>query len=178
MLIVFAWIFVGLHVLAMLAAMGGLLIAIPHPDTLVGHPRRCQHFIVGRSPTWAPSTSLRPRRQWSAGARPRSAGARRCSSSAIACCLSASAELTGTKTGWPFGGYSYTGFLGWKLGGARTVHRAAVVVLHGFRRLHAGLRLAAASAPAQRDRAFDRRWRVAADRVGSRTRIRRWPARR
>jgi putative membrane protein len=31
--------------------------------------------------------------------------------------ISASAELTGTKTGWPFGGYEYTGFLGLKLAG-------------------------------------------------------------
>jgi putative membrane protein len=29
--------------------------------------------------------------------------------------LSATAELTGTKTGWPFGGYEYTSFLGPKL---------------------------------------------------------------
>jgi putative membrane protein len=29
--------------------------------------------------------------------------------------LSAGAELTGTKTGWPFGGYEYTDFLGYKL---------------------------------------------------------------
>jgi putative membrane protein len=35
----------------------------------------------------------------------------------IATCLSAAAELTGTKTGWPFGGYEYTNFLGFKLGG-------------------------------------------------------------
>jgi putative membrane protein len=32
-----------------------------------------------------------------------------------ACLISASAELTGTKTGWPFGGYEYTDFLGYKL---------------------------------------------------------------
>jgi putative membrane protein len=31
--------------------------------------------------------------------------------------ISATAELTGTKTGWPFGGYEYTGFLGLKLAG-------------------------------------------------------------
>jgi len=31
--------------------------------------------------------------------------------------LSAAAVLTGTKTGWPFGGYQYLGFLGFKLGG-------------------------------------------------------------
>ncbi len=29
--------------------------------------------------------------------------------------ISAAAELTGTKTGWPFGGYEYTDFLGYKL---------------------------------------------------------------
>jgi putative membrane protein len=34
-----------------------------------------------------------------------------------ATCISAAAELTGTKTGWPFGGYEYTGFLGLKLAG-------------------------------------------------------------
>jgi putative membrane protein len=31
---------------------------------------------------------------------------------------SAAAELTGTKTGWPFGGYEYTSFLGAKLLGS------------------------------------------------------------
>ncbi|HEY4441659.1 MAG TPA: carotenoid biosynthesis protein, partial [Candidatus Elarobacter sp.] len=34
---------------------------------------------------------------------------------AIATVVSASAELIGTKTGWPFGGYAYTDFLGPKL---------------------------------------------------------------
>ena len=34
---------------------------------------------------------------------------------AAACLISATAELTGTKTGWPFGGYEYTDFLGAKL---------------------------------------------------------------
>jgi putative membrane protein len=29
--------------------------------------------------------------------------------------ISAAAELTGTKTGWPFGGYEYTDFLGYKM---------------------------------------------------------------
>ena len=32
--------------------------------------------------------------------------------------ISAAAELTGTKTGWPFGGYEYTGFLGFRLLGS------------------------------------------------------------
>jgi uncharacterized membrane protein len=36
---------------------------------------------------------------------------------AAATVISAAAELTGTKTGWPFGGYEYTGFLGFKLAG-------------------------------------------------------------
>jgi putative membrane protein len=34
---------------------------------------------------------------------------------AISAVISAAAELTGTKTGWPFGGYEYTDFLGYKL---------------------------------------------------------------
>jgi putative membrane protein len=35
----------------------------------------------------------------------------------IACVVSAAAELTGTKTGWPFGGYEYLTLLGWKIAG-------------------------------------------------------------
>lgn len=36
---------------------------------------------------------------------------------AFAIAVSAAAELTGTKTGWPFGGYEYLTLLGWKLAG-------------------------------------------------------------
>lgn len=35
----------------------------------------------------------------------------------VSCAVSAAAELTGTKTGWPFGGYEYLTFLGWKIAG-------------------------------------------------------------
>jgi putative membrane protein len=111
-----AWTFVGLHVIAMLAAMGGLLIAIPHPDLWAQSPGATQFYAwaIGNMGTVDILTATGAMIFWGASA----IGWRKTLLfAAIACTLSASAELTGTKTGWPFGGYSYTGFLGFKLGG-------------------------------------------------------------
>ncbi len=111
-----AWAFVGLHVLAMLAAMGGLIVAIPHPDLWAKTPGAAGFYAwaIANMGTVDILTATAAMLVWGAGA----IGVRKTAIFfAIAFCLSATAELTGTKTGWPFGGYSYTSFLGFKLGG-------------------------------------------------------------
>jgi putative membrane protein len=110
-----AWVFVGLHVLAMLAAMGGLLVAIPHPDLWSSTPGASQFYAwaIANMGTVDILTATAAMLTWGMAV----LGWRKTLLFfAIACTLSATAELTGTKTGWPFGGYSYTGFLGFKLG--------------------------------------------------------------
>ena len=109
-----AWGFVGFHTLALLLGLFGLLVAIPHPDLWAGHPDDMAFFAFALNKTGGTGMVLGAIAMfafgWSA------LGARRTLIFFItACLLSATAELTGTKTGWPFGGYSYTDFLGYKL---------------------------------------------------------------
>ncbi len=112
----FAWMFVALHLVAMLAAMGGLIIAIPHPDLWSRTPGAAEFYAwaIANMGTVDILTATGAMLAWGFAA----IGARKTLLFfAVACCLSATAELTGTKTGWPFGGYAYTSFLGFKLGG-------------------------------------------------------------
>jgi uncharacterized membrane protein len=109
-----AWGLVGLHALALLLGLFGLLVAIPHPEIWAGHPADLAFFAFALNKTGGSGMVLGALAMLAFGfAR---LGARRtliffCAS----CIISATAELTGTKTGWPFGGYEYTDFLGYKL---------------------------------------------------------------
>jgi putative membrane protein len=105
----------GLHLLALGLGLFGILVAIPHAADWT-NPGDVAFFV------WA-----MPRTGWLGMA----SGAlamfvwgvaalgwkRTCAFAAIAIVISASAELTGTKTGWPFGGYEYLTLLGWKIAG-------------------------------------------------------------
>ncbi len=109
-----AWVFVVLHGLALLLGLFGLLIAIPHPELWAGHPDDMAFFAFAINKTGGTGMVLGAVAMLAYGLA--ALGARRtliffCA----ACVISAAAELTGTKTGWPFGGYEYTDFLGYKL---------------------------------------------------------------
>jgi uncharacterized membrane protein len=109
-----AWGLVALHAAALLLGLFGLLVAIPHPEMWAGHPADLAFFAFALKKTGGSGMVLGAVAMLAFGfAR---LGVRRtllffCAS----CLISASAELTGTKTGWPFGGYEYTDFLGYKL---------------------------------------------------------------
>ncbi len=109
-----AWIFVVLHGLALLLGLFGLLVAIPHPEMWAGHPADMAFFAFAINKTGGTGMILGAAAMLAFGFA--TLGARRTMIFFIASCLiSATAELTGTKTGWPFGGYEYTNFLGYKL---------------------------------------------------------------
>lgn len=109
-----AWGFVGLHGLAMALGLFGILIAIPHPEIWAGNAGDMAFFAFAINKTGGTGMILGAIAMLTFGfAR---LGWRRTLVFFIAACaLSATAELTGTKTGWPFGGYEYTDFLGYKL---------------------------------------------------------------
>ncbi len=109
-----AWGLVGLHGLALLVGLFGLLVAIPHPEIWAGHPADLAFFAFALNKTGGTGMVLGACAMLAFGfAR---LGARRTLTFfAASCLISATAELTGTKTGWPFGGYEYTDFLGAKL---------------------------------------------------------------
>jgi putative membrane protein len=92
----------------------GLLVAIPHPELWAGHPADMAFFNFAINKTGGSGMILGALAMLAFGfAR---LGARRTLIFCVAsCAISATAELTGTKTGWPFGGYEYTNFLGYKL---------------------------------------------------------------
>ncbi len=108
--------FLGLHVLALGLGIFGLLFAVPEGARFAGDPRALAFYnwaIVntGTVDIWTGALAM-----FAFGiAR---VGTRRTLLFCLAATIvSASAELAGTKTGWPFGGYEYTSFLGFKLAG-------------------------------------------------------------
>jgi putative membrane protein len=109
-----AWGFVALHGLALLLGLFGLLVAIPHPELWAGHPADMAFFSFAITKTGGTGMVLGALAMLAFGWA--QLGPRRTLLFFVAsCAISATAELTGTKTGWPFGGYEYTNFLGYKL---------------------------------------------------------------
>lgn len=109
-----AWAFTALHALALGLGLFGILIAIPHPELWAGRPADAAFFAfavnkTGGTAMFLGALAMLAYGLWALGAR------RTLIFFVAATLISASAELTGTKTGWPFGGYEYTGFLGPKL---------------------------------------------------------------
>jgi uncharacterized membrane protein len=103
------------HVLALGLGLFGILIAIPHAG-LFTQPGDMAFFTwaMARGGAMGMVTGALTMLAWGAWA----LGWRRTLLfAAIACAVSAAAELTGTKTGWPFGGYEYLSLLGWKIAG-------------------------------------------------------------
>jgi carotene biosynthesis associated membrane protein len=109
-----AWTFVVLHGLALLLGLFGLLVAIPHPQMFAGDPAAMAFYAKAITTTGGTGMILGALAMFAYGVA--ALGWRRTLLFFIcATVISATAELTGTKTGWPFGGYEYTDFLGAKL---------------------------------------------------------------
>jgi putative membrane protein len=109
-----AWTFVVLHVLALGLGLFGLLVAIPHPEMFAGDPGAMAFYGKAITTTGGTGMILGAIAMVLFGAS--AYGWRRTLIFFVAAtAISATAELTGTKTGWPFGGYEYTSFLGPKL---------------------------------------------------------------
>jgi putative membrane protein len=93
----------------------GIAFAIPHAN-LWTHPGDAAFFAwaIGRGGWLGMVSGAVAMTAWGIAA----IGWRRTLTfAAIAIVVSAAAELTGTKTGWPFGGYEYLELLGWKIAG-------------------------------------------------------------
>ena len=109
-----AWAFTALHVFALVVGLFGILIAIPHPELWAGKPSAAAFFAFAIDKTGGVAMFLGALAMLAFGVH--ALGARRTAIFFFAATvISATAELTGTKTGWPFGGYEYTDFLGPKL---------------------------------------------------------------
>lgn len=111
-----AFAFFWLHVLALGLGLFGILVAIPHLQQWAGDPGAIAFFTwaLARGGSLGMVTGALAMLAWGGWA----IGWRRTLVFAIlSCAISAAAELTGTKTGWPFGGYEYLTFLGWKIAG-------------------------------------------------------------
>jgi putative membrane protein len=111
-----AAIFLGLHVLALALGMFGLVSAVPNSGQFAGNPYAMAFYnwaIVntGTVDIWTGTLAMLAFGIATLGPR------RTLTFFIAATVISATAELTGTKTGWPFGGYEYTGFLGMRLAG-------------------------------------------------------------
>jgi carotene biosynthesis associated membrane protein len=109
-----AWALTALHVAALVLGLFGILVAIPHPELWASQPRAAAFYAFAMDKTGGTSMLLGALAMLAYGFA--ALGARRTLIFFFAATIvSASAELTGTKTGWPFGGYEYTSFLGPKL---------------------------------------------------------------
>ena len=109
-----AWIFVVLHALALGLGVFGLLVALPHPQLFAGNAPAMAFYASAMNGTGGTAIFLGAAAMLAFGLQ--RLGVRRTLIFFFAATIiSATAELTGTKTGWPFGGYEYTNFLGPKL---------------------------------------------------------------
>jgi uncharacterized membrane protein len=109
-----AWALTGLHAFALVVGLFGILVAIPHPELWAGKPSAAAFFAFAIDKTGGAAMFLGAFAMLAFGVY--ALGVRRTLVFFFAATvISATAELTGTKTGWPFGGYEYTDFLGPKL---------------------------------------------------------------
>jgi carotene biosynthesis associated membrane protein len=111
---ILTWTFVALHALALCLGLFGLLVALPHPQLFAGNAPALAFYASAMNDTGGTGIFLGTAAMlafgiWRLGSR------RTLLFFCAATIISATAELTGTKTGWPFGGYEYTSFLGPKL---------------------------------------------------------------
>jgi uncharacterized membrane protein len=102
------------HLAALVFGLAGLLIALPHPEWWAGDPTALRVFEFGM--TYAGATHI----LFGAAAMAVFAwvtlGPRRTLIFfTVSTTLSLASELIGTGTGWPFGNYEYTSFLGYKV---------------------------------------------------------------
>jgi putative membrane protein len=102
------------HLVALVFGLVGLLIMLPHPDLWASDPRAVRvfdwsmkyagsvHILFGAAAMFAYGVTAIGWRKTGIFA-------------VVSAVLSLTFELVGTGTGWPFGNYAYTNFLGWKV---------------------------------------------------------------
>ena len=125
-----AWGATVAHIMAMLFALAGILYVIPNLSKFVTSSDALRVYDWGMSYGGATHMILGAIAVFAMGVLV--VGARRTLLFfVLAYLISASSELIGTSTGWPFGNYAYTDFLGYRLVDQRPLHDPTVVVLHG-----------------------------------------------
>jgi putative membrane protein len=104
------------HLLGLAFGLGGLLIALPHPELWAGSSTASTVFTFGMQHGGAVHILFGAATMVAFGLY--ALGWRRTLIFfALGTILPLSAELLGTSTGWPFGGYAYTDGLGAKIAG-------------------------------------------------------------
>ena len=109
------WI-LALHLVALAFGLAGILIALPHPELWAGHPALVNVYTFGMEHGGATHIIFGTLAMLWFGVV--AIGWLRTAIFFVAgTLLPLSAELMGTGTGWPFGGYAYTDYLGVKVAG-------------------------------------------------------------
>jgi uncharacterized membrane protein len=104
----------GLHLLALIFGLAGLLIALPHPELWASSPMAVTVYTFGMQHGGATHILFGAAALLAFGSM--AIGLRRTLIFfVVGTLLPLGAELLGTSTGWPFGGYAYTDFLGFKV---------------------------------------------------------------
>jgi putative membrane protein len=111
-----AWSLVWAHGIVLALALFGLMSAVPNPAQFAGNTLAMSFFgwaivNVGTIDIWTGALAMIAYGIAAVGP------LRTFWFFIAATAISATAELTGTATGWPFGGYEYLSFLGLKLAG-------------------------------------------------------------
>lgn len=108
------WTLVGLHLAVLFFGLAGMLIALPHPELWAANPMLVPFFTYGMSSGGASQMVLGAAAMLAFGLL--SVGWRKTLVFfAAATLISLASELAGTTTGLPFGAYSYTTGLGYKI---------------------------------------------------------------
>ena len=102
------------HLAALAFGLAGLLIALPNPQWWAGDPRALQVFDFGMAYGGATHILFGAAAMF-AYAWVTIGKRRTLIFLAVSFLLSLTSELIGTGTGWPFGNYAYTDFLGYKV---------------------------------------------------------------
>lgn len=106
----------ALYVAALAFGVGGLAVALPHPELWSASPIGASVFEMGMQQAGAVQIVLGAATMLAFGAA--NIGWRKTAIFfAASTSLSLGSELLGTGTGWPFGAYSYTEGLGFKIAG-------------------------------------------------------------
>lgn len=102
------------HLAALLFGLAGLLVALPNPALWANDPIALQVFDIGMRYAGSAHIVLGAAAMLAFGF-VAVGWQRTLTFFALAVAASLAAELIGTGTGWPFGDYAYTDFLGYKL---------------------------------------------------------------
>ena len=108
------WILFWGHLGALFFGLVGILVMLPNPELWQDDPNAVKVFTwsmdhAGATHIWLGFATMLAFGIVAIGAK------RTLIFAVIACGLSLASELIGTGTGWPFGNYEYTGFLGTKV---------------------------------------------------------------